>query len=525
MKKQLAMMTLSTLVAVGGFAGIGYAATETIDFESIAVTTPASAIGNPLATITAEDDTMQVVEEALGNGSILSYNSNNVNGQNVAGGENWLPGANKRSLGNPSTNRSPTGQDLTITFNEGIGVSSFSLDISDYGDWFPLGGSDPREAALTAFDSANNILDVAPLSIDYNVANNDVWKAGLRNLEVFGAGIAYVKLAFADVDPGVTFDNFSFDYASDEEVPLCAGQDEVVGSVLVENDGTDFLTITYSTEGPWYLAETHLATDVDPGGIPVTKKGNPIPGQFFNSADHDPLVQEFSYTVDAGHLCNSINIAAHAAVVGILEAAPYPAGTVTDFYQGTKNDGSPVDTLRSTPKQALSYETGQDASNFFSLGFDVDGDEVDDPGYIIVEFDCPIVNGDGADLRIVEDTWDGFPGGTYPREEAQISGRLNETDEWTVLGYAYNSPKATVEHAFTDLDLGSLDSIKYVKIVDLTEPGPHSNAADAFDVNAILSLQNCMQPETAWGDGCDGTRFNPKTTWATNFLYDLTCQE
>ena len=524
MKKQLAMMTLSTLVAVGGFAGIGYAATETIDFESIAVTTPASGIGNVLATITAEGD-MQVVEEALGNGSILSYNSN-VNGTNADGGQNWLPGANKRSLGNLSTNWSLTGQDLTITFNENIGVSSFSLDISDYGDWFPIGVStDPREAALTAYDSVHNILDVATLSIIYNAAANDVWAAGLRNLAVSGAGIAYVKLAFADVDPGVTFDNFSFVYASDEAVPLCAGQDEVVGSVLVENDGTDFLTITYFTEGPWYLAETHLATDADPNGIPVTKKGNPIPGQFFNSADHDPLVQEFSYTVDAGDLCNSINIAAHAAVVGILEAAPYPAGSVMNFYQGTKNDGSPVDAIRSTPNQALSYETGQDASNFFSLGFDVDGDVDDESGYIIVEFDCPIVNGDGADLRIVEDTWDGFPGGTYPREEAQISGRLNETDEWTVLGYAYNSPKATVEHAFTDLDLGSLDSIKYVKIVDLTEPGPHSTAADAFDVNAILSLQNCTQPETAWGDGCDGTRFNPKTTWATKFLYDLTCQE
>lgn len=62
----------------------------------------------------------------------------------------------------------------------------------------------------------------------------------------------------------------------------------VVGTVEVWNDGS-FLNVTYLMSDPWPLVEAHLAVSlldptvkpyIQPGAIPMTKKGNPIPGLF-----------------------------------------------------------------------------------------------------------------------------------------------------------------------------------------------------------------------------------------------------
>ena len=311
MKKQLALVALLTLVSIIGFNGAVYAETETIDFESIPVGTPVGSIDNDLVTI--DGDSMEVVEEALGNSSILSYNSN-VYGTNGDGGENWLPGDNKRSLGNLSSNWSPTGQDLTITFNPGIVVSSFSIDMFDYGDWFPIGGSNPREATLTAYDSDDAVLDTDPLSISYDVPNNDVSQAGAIPLSVSGNDIAYVKLTFADVDPGVTFDNLSFEY--EEGLPLCAGQDIPVGNIITWNDGTNLYVKYVISDSDWCITETHLHVADILNDIPQ-KNGNPIPGKFMENDEHG-CVKDVLYTLslpDNGWSADTdLYIAAHAVV-------------------------------------------------------------------------------------------------------------------------------------------------------------------------------------------------------------------
>jgi hypothetical protein len=395
---------------------------------------------------------------------------------------------------------------------DGTLIVDFALPTNGVGAYF----LDPEgfESYIEAFDGVGGSGNSLGKVIVTGYPDNAQVFAGIA-----ATGIKSAVLVLGGGGDGVGMDDLSYGALGQAEVPLCAGQDEVIGSVSVVNDGANILTITYNTEGPWYIAETHLATDLP--GIPTNKKGNPIPGHFPYSTDHDPLVQEVSYTVDASGSCPEIIIAAHAAVVGVTEEAPYAAGVVYDFDQGERKDGTAVLPARSTPTQALSYETGRNDSNFFSLGFtDSSG-----PGFIIVEFDCPIVNGDGDDLRIVEDTWDGVPGGTYPLEEAEIHVSQDAIN-WILLGTANNRNKQTAENAFNDFDLGSLEWIKYVKIVDVTDPSPHINSADAFDVNAVLSLQDCMDPETAWGDGCDGERFNEKTNWATYFTYDyLICAQ
>jgi hypothetical protein len=66
---------------------------------------------------------------------------------------------------------------------------------------------------------------------------------------------------------------------------LVAGQTIPVGSVQISQDpATCVATVTLKTNYPWCLTEAHLATGDTLGDIPQTKKGNPIPGQFADSA-------------------------------------------------------------------------------------------------------------------------------------------------------------------------------------------------------------------------------------------------
>jgi len=88
-----------------------------------------------------------------------------------------------------------------------------------------------------------------------------------------------------------------------------------VGEVEVTNDENN-LTVTYKiTEIGWLLNETHLhIANESEEGIPQTKKGNPRPGQFNYSEEHEPCVDVFTYEIPLDGLSGEVYIAAHAAV-------------------------------------------------------------------------------------------------------------------------------------------------------------------------------------------------------------------
>ncbi len=69
------------------------------------------------------------------------------------------------------------------------------------------------------------------------------------------------------------------------QVNLLAGQTIHAGTVTVGNDGT-YLYVVFDTSDGWTLTETHVAVSTTVDGIPQTKTGNPIPGQFDYSAEH-----------------------------------------------------------------------------------------------------------------------------------------------------------------------------------------------------------------------------------------------
>ncbi|MEZ4653848.1 MAG: hypothetical protein R3E12_09740 [Candidatus Eisenbacteria bacterium] len=104
-------------------------------------------------------------------------------------------------------------------------------------------------------------------------------------------------------------------------VRLLAGQTIDVGSVTVENDGTE-LCVTYETSGDWTLVETHLDIRLTLGDVPQTRSGNPKVGKFTyshknlghaTSDEYCFLLEDLGYTAGT-----DLVIAAHAVVERVV---------------------------------------------------------------------------------------------------------------------------------------------------------------------------------------------------------------
>ena len=96
--------------------------------------------------------------------------------------------------------------------------------------------------------------------------------------------ITYVFVALALMLAFLPTTVFAHTEGDPHVVDLIAGQYMDVGDVKVWNDATN-LYMEFVLDGDWCLKETHVAV----GEIPMTKKGNPIPGQF-------PYFEEFELT-------------------------------------------------------------------------------------------------------------------------------------------------------------------------------------------------------------------------------------
>ncbi len=108
-------------------------------------------------------------------------------------------------------------------------------------------------------------------------------------------------------------------------VPLIAGQNYTAGRVdveIVNEEGTDFVYISYITNEDWIIKLTHMYAG-DRDGIPETKKGNPKPGVFEKRMDYEANVIsdfEIEYKIEASAFEACFYIAAHAEVIKIDEA-------------------------------------------------------------------------------------------------------------------------------------------------------------------------------------------------------------
>ncbi|WP_411963227.1 hypothetical protein [Haloferax sp. YSMS24] len=343
------------------------------------------------------------------------------------------------------------------------------------------------------------------------------WELNRRTiLKAAGAGIGASALISASGVGAANENTFSVD--------LIAGQNTVAGEVTVKKENGN-LIVTFDTSGTsWELLATHLHVAGSEDDIPQTEKGNPKIGNFEYSGEPDSAPGNLAvYTVDVSGLSGEIVLAAHAEVQEVLIEAPYfAAGAQYTADQGVKKDGNPIPEARSDPEDALvkAYPDGE----FFSLGFKRDdGGFKDEGGSIEITFDCPIVNGDGDDLKIWEVTFD-----PYPAESADVYAWYD--GQWVYLGQADNSGQGSAgspeAHTISTFDFGDpadpdydeVESTEKIRIVDTTDPSLHNNNADAFDLDGVQVLQDCTNEETAWGAG---EPFVDRGSWATYFTYVL----
>jgi hypothetical protein len=140
----------------------------------------------------------------------------------------------------------------------------------------------------------------------------NVQVANQAKVDYYDAGMAYIGSVPI---PQATINVHPY------ETDLIAGGGNVksaidVGEVIAWND-EDYLYVKYVTTDGWFMTETHLDVVVDPSDFPLTKKGNPVPGQFQYKDVHYPAEQEVLYKVpwdpnwDPGTV---LHIAAHAVV-------------------------------------------------------------------------------------------------------------------------------------------------------------------------------------------------------------------
>ncbi|MEL4457190.1 hypothetical protein [Lutimonas vermicola] len=104
---------------------------------------------------------------------------------------------------------------------------------------------------------------------------------------------------FTDVMQG---ENVKDEGCYTETKELYGGQSIDVGGLTYSSDNEN-IYITYTTEGDWYLEETHLFVGC-PKDVPFNNAGNPVIGAFPLKAEHDPMVQSYTYMIPRSNFDN-----------------------------------------------------------------------------------------------------------------------------------------------------------------------------------------------------------------------------
>ncbi len=161
--------------------------------------------------------------------------------------------------------------------------------------------------------------------------------------------------------------------------------------------------------------------------------------------------------------------------------------------QGRRKNGTGILADRTDPSDALGapqhplglpYDSPVVAGSFFALGFKAtpaNATATTTPGgSIVLSFPGNIVNGTGPDLKL----WEVTGGTVYPDELVRVEVSTNLAGPWTLV-----TAGATRD---AEMEL-PIPSAKYVRITDVSPPGPFETTADGFDLDAVQAL-NCEIP-------------------------------
>ena len=149
------------------------------------------------------------------------------------------------------------------------------------------------------------------------------------------------------------------------------------------------------------------------------------------------------------------------------------ASEVIAFAQGKRKNGRSVVAERSDPLLALGAPQENDEINFVALGFG---------GSLTLKLDRPIADGPGADLRVVETSFNDTnrPCEAYP-ERADVAVSSDGVAFVTVV-------EAGCQEIEVDLSDAGLSEVQYVRITDVSDPSRFNGNADGYDVDGVMQI-------------------------------------
>ena len=158
---------------------------------------------------------------------------------------------------------------------------------------------------------------------------------------------------------------------------------------------------------------------------------------------------------------------------------------VCDYNQGLNSTGTSVLTSRSNPSKALGIPQNVDVEtgtiNFFSLGFG---------GNITLKLQNPMEVVPTTTLSIYETTYSYNNCNTYP-EKAEVYVSKNNLNYFLLGVTCLNS------NTIFDVKQSGLDTIQYVKIMDISDSSKFSNfnfVSDGYDLDGIEVFNNGPLP-------------------------------
>jgi len=311
------------------------------------------------------------------------------------------------------------------------------------------------------------------------------------------------------------------------EVELIAGQHTDVGNVVVEYIPDDDLIVTYNTEDGWLLDEIHFHVEENSNDFPMTKKGNPIPGQFDYKFKDLGGVDTYSFDIPLSEgTCGEIYFAAHAKV--------YKLSDVIDEFIVSEADSSMVyayeeDTGKLGYPSSTPYKSGSAVEALYPSWPGISGAKWISLGDWLedVADSDPDNHKEGWWGDYINSWWKFERTINLPSEAVNISGNLNITsdnvefiylNEGDVGGYleVFGSYSDTGQwgvknNHIVDLSFGTNDLTILVRNFLRLETERWDNP-----VGLIYRLDYEYQlktEETAWGEGDDF----PGRNWAMYF--------
>lgn len=330
-----------------------------------------------------------------------------------------------------------------------------------------------------------------------------------------------------------------------------------VGTIDLKVNGA-MLDVTYHLDTslfPWVVTEIHFHMGPNVDSFPVTKQGNPIPGQFKYNLEVDPAMAERTYSFPLPSY-DPIYVAFHAVVVkyGGLEgfnyylpneevslhvvSNPAPGGTsywrfeISDGEFTSVYDGWCIDTDHSI---GTGYYTAQLYSSYEELPawMKVNG-MIEYPGNLdMVNY---LVNNFAVGQLVQPSNSDGSPridpstGLPYPVEALTYSDiqraiwALIENNQSTAglsgwSQYRVNAILYDVSNNGEGFTPICGDKVVFIVVPLVGEKHPLQFVIGQPMIGGVDVPCETLS-ETAWADGKTGANFPGAKQWATYFVYD-----